>query len=53
MNNLTEKKLKWDPEYLWKYNLENWYKYVKDIRVDSKPICCQNMISVTLNSVEI
>ena len=47
------KKLKWDPDYLWKYNLENWYKYVKDIRIDSKPICCQNIISETLTSIEI
>ena len=53
MNCLDKKPLKWDPQYLWKFNLENWYDYVKDIRVDSKPICCQNIISETLSSQEI
>jgi len=53
MSDLIKKKLKWDPEYIWKYNLENWYKYVKDIRVNSKPICCQKIISIVLKSEEI
>lgn len=51
--NTPKKTLKWDPDYLWKYNLENWYDYVKDIRVANKPICSQNIISEQLTSEEI